>query len=170
MWSACYWEADWGKNCEQNVILAKGPEADSTLPLPFWALCFASVFGFDALSLISLIEKSQCLNWMDGADRCIPWEKCHSEWSEILLRLSEDVAVWWIRHTRKVWGCPSMLGPWSAQALSIILRHRKFAFDLWSIRTQWVSRSRVYIRTNLLPNSGLFSLPLVPSFGSFRDI
>lgn len=26
MWSACYWEADWGKNCEQNVILAKGPQ------------------------------------------------------------------------------------------------------------------------------------------------
>lgn len=37
--------------------------------------------------------------------------------------------------------CPSMLGPWSAQSLSIILWHRKFAFDLWSIRTQWVSKS-----------------------------
>lgn len=67
-----------------------------------------------------------------------------------------------------------MLGPWSAQSLSIILRHRKFAFDLWSIRTQWgfaylptVSRlvsHGVYIRINLPPNSGLFSLPLVPVF------
>lgn len=60
-----------------------------------------------------------------------------------------------------------MLGAWSTQSLSIILRHRKFAFDLWSIRTQWgfaylatVSRlvsHGVHIRINLLPNSGLFS-------------
>lgn len=67
-----------------------------------------------------------------------------------------------------------MLGAWSTQSLSIILRHRKFAFDLWSIRTQWgfaylatVSRlvsHGVYIRINLLPNSGLFSFPLVPMF------
>lgn len=61
-----------GKNCEQNVILAKGLEADSTLPLPFWALCFATVLGSDTLNLISLVEKSQHLNQMDGADRHIP--------------------------------------------------------------------------------------------------
>jgi hypothetical protein len=52
-------------------FLAKGLEADSTLPLPFWALCFASVFGSDTLNSISLIEKSQCLSQMDGVDRHI---------------------------------------------------------------------------------------------------
>lgn len=61
MWSECYCEADWGKHCEQNVILAMGLEADSTLPLPFWAQCFASVFGSDILNSISLIEKNPVL-------------------------------------------------------------------------------------------------------------
>lgn len=61
-----------GRIVSRMLFLQRAPEADSTLPLPFWALCFASVFGSDALNLISLIEKSQGLNRMDGANRCIP--------------------------------------------------------------------------------------------------